>query len=481
VADLAILVIDSTTGFKPQTDESLQFLKEFKTPFIVAATMVDRTPGWFPYKNASFLESYAKQRDDVQQEIDKRTYSLMGQLSERGYDSERFDRIENFTKQVAIVPCSGMTGEGVPEILMMLTGLAQQFLKDRLKLSNVGKGVVLEVKDVRGFGITIDVILYDGSVKRNDFIVIGGKEPLVTKIKAILRPRPMQDLRVEKQFESAGEVHAAAGIKIAAPDLDKVTAGSPIVVVKTEKEIQDAVAEVQKDVQQVEFSHAIDGIILKADTLGALEAMVKIFQEDGIPIRMAEIGAVNKQDVTEAQNVKDPLKRVIFAFNVPTHPEAEELSKDLKIKIFESDIIYHILEEYKQWRFDRKEREISEKLEHAVRPAKVQILRGCVFRASKPCIVGVEVLAGVLKKGVHLRNNEGKVVGRVKEIQIESRDVDTAKAKDKVAISMEEPVAGRTINEGDVLVSQLAEGDRKLLKEVSEKLSEDEKTLLEEI
>jgi translation initiation factor 5B len=481
VADLAILVVDSTTGFKPQTDESLQFLKDFKTPFIVAATMIDRTPGWFPHRDASFLDTFKEQRDDVREELDRKIYNLMGQLAERGYNSERFDRIEDFTKQIAIVPCSGMTGEGVPELLMMLAGLAQTFLKDRLHVSDRGKGVILEVKDVRGFGITIDVILYDGTVRKGDFLVVGGKEPIVTKIKALLRPKPLKELRTEKQFDSVSDVHAAAGIKIAAPELDSVLSGSPILIVRKEIDVPAAVAEVQKDVQQVEFTSAVDGIILKADTLGALEAMIKLFGGEAIPIRMAEIGAVDKQDVTEAQNVKDPLRRVVFAFNVHTNADAEELAKDLRIKVFSSNVIYKILEDYKLWRYERKEREQNEKIEKVARPAKVQVLKGCIFRASKPCITGVEVLAGFLKKGAVLVNKEGKTVGKVKEMENEGRHIESAKTKDKVAISMDEPVGGRTINEGDVLMSLLTSDDKKQLKELVEKLSEDEKRLLDEM
>jgi len=481
VADIAILVIDINTGFQPQTDESLAFLKEFKTPFIVAATKVDRVPGWFPNEGDCVMDSIQKQRDDVKAELDKKLYRLVMQLSERGYDADRFDKIEDFRKKVAVVPCSGMTGEGVQELLMMLTGLAQQFLKGKLGVREQGRGVVLEVKDLRGFGPTIDVIVYDGSVHKEDYIIIGGKKTKVTTIKALLKPKPLKELRVEKQFDSIREVHAAAGVKIAAPDLEGVIAGSPLIAVRNEADIEKAKKEVQKDVEAIEFSKDVEGIIVKADTLGGLEAMIKMLKDAGIPVRKAEVGHVNKQDVTEAQNVEDDLKKVIFAFNVPTLAEAEDLSKDLNIRIFYSNVIYKIFEEYKEWTYQRKERELQEKIEHAVRPVKLKILKGCIFRASKPCIVGVEVLAGYLKKGVQLKKSDGKPVGRVKEIQKEGKNIESADAKSKVAISMEEPVAGRQIFEDDVLISDLTKDNRLLLREVFEKLSESEKELLEEI
>ena len=479
VSDLAILVIDVNEGFKEQTDESLMVLKEFKTPFVVAATKIDKISGWFPEENTCFLDSFKKQSENVKEELEKKVYQLVSQLAERGLNAERFDRIEDFTKKVAIVPCSGITGEGIPELLMVLAGLAQQFLKERLKLSGKPKGTVLEVKETLGFGTTIDVILYDGVLKKGDYIVIGGKEPIVTKIKALLRPRPLQELRVEKKFESVDEVHAAAGIKIAAPNLENVIAGSPIVGVKNEKEIEEVKTLVQKEIEEVEFQKQIDGVILKADTIGSLEAMIKLLTEEGIPIRKAEVGHVTKQDVIEASNVSDDLRKVILAFNVKSLEDAKKLARDLKIKIFENNVIYRLLEEYKEWCYQRKEREIQEKLEKVARPVKIKLLKGFVFRASKPCIVGVEVLAGILKSGAILRREDGKIVGKVKEIQKEGQTIKEAKKGERVAISMEEPTVGRTIHEGDTLTSFLSEKDIKILREVWDRLSEDEKELLE--
>jgi len=478
VSDLAILVVDITEGFQEQTDESLAVLKEFKTPFVVAATKIDKIPGWYPYPSSCFMESFQKQAEHVKDELEKGVYNLVSQLAERGFNSERFDRIENFAKQVAIVPCSGITGEGVPELLMVLAGLAQQFLKDRLELSGIAKGTVLEVKETVGFGTTIDVILYDGALRKGDYLVIGGKEPVVTKIRALLRPRPLQELRVEKQFESVEEVAAAAGIKIAAPGLEKVIAGSPIVAVKDEKEIEDAKKAVQTEVEEVQFVKQIEGVVIKADTLGSLEAMIKLLGEEGIPIRKAEVGHVTKQDVIEAENVEDKLRRVILAFNVEVLEEAKNLAKDLKIEIFQNNIIYRLIEDYKEWVFKAKEREIEEKLEKVARPCEIFILKGCVFRSCNPAIFGVEVKRGLLRPGVLMKRKDGKIVGKIKEIQREGQTIPFAKKGEKVAVSMEEPTIGRQIDEGDTLISVLSEEDLKILREVWERLSEDERELL---
>ena len=97
---------------------------------------------------------------------------MMGKLSEFGFNSELFNRVKDFQKELAIVPLSAKTGEGIAELLMVVTGLAQSYLEiqaqDRDKGS--GKGSILEKNEIKGLGITIDVILYDGTLHVNDTI-----------------------------------------------------------------------------------------------------------------------------------------------------------------------------------------------------------------------------------------------------------------------------------------------------------------------
>jgi len=480
VADLAILVIDINEGLKPQTIESIEYLKQFKTPFMIAATKIDLIPRWNPKQNECFSKSFAEQNKDVQKELDDKLYTLIGQLSEKGFQSERFDRISDFKKQIVIVPCSGKTGEGIAELLVMLAGLAQQFLKDRLEISEKSRGTVLEIKEVRGFGKTIDVIIYDGKVKQGDYLVIGGEKPLVAKIKALLRPPILKELRVEKKFENVKEVNAAAGIKISAPGLENVISGSPIIFVSDESQIEQAKKEVQAEVEEVKFEKDVEGVIAKADTLGSLEALIKMLQEKNIPIKKAEIGNVNKQDIVEVDANKDDLRRSIIGFNVSILPDAEQLAKDRKIKLFMNDIIYRLLEDYEKWCTEKTEREKKEKLEKVIRPCKIKLLPGFVFRKNDPAIVGVEVSAGVIKPNTPLKNEKGKDVGKVLKIEKEGKTVLSAKTGDKVAVSIEGPTVGRQIKEGDILISVITNYTLNELKKIQDKLHDDEKQLLKE-
>jgi len=477
IADLAVLVIDINEGFQRQTDESLTFLKEFKTPFVVAATKIDRLLGWRPVENACFTSSFASQDPRVQDALEEKLYRLVGQLSERGFKSERYDRVEDFSKYLCIVPVSSVTGEGIPDLLMILTGLAQKYLEKRLEVTEgMGKGTILEVREYRGLGTTIDVILYDGIVRRGDLMIVESEGILVTKVKALLKPEPLKEMRVERVFQPVESVCAAAGVKISAPDLEKVIAGSPVRFVRNEKDKEEAIKDIEKEIEEVEIETDSEGVIVKADTLGSLEGLIKILREKGMPIRKAKVGNVVKADVVEVSSMKKP---IIFAFNVDILPDAEEALKKFSVKVFKSNIIYKLLEDYENWEEESKKIYETNLLESVTHPARIAVLRGYVFRQSKPAIFGVEILGGMLKPGYKLRKGE-KILGEIKEIQSEGKNVERAKAGEKVAISMDGVTIGRQINEGDILETVVSEYDLEVLKSLKAKLPEDERKLLEE-
>lgn len=476
IADLAILVIDINEGFQPQTEESLMFLKEFKTPFVVAATKIDRILGWRS-ENSCFLPNFREQDERAQNEVEEKIYKIIGQLGEKGLKSERYDRVDDFAKEVCIVPVSAITGEGIPDLLMVLTGLAQKYLEKRLEVSEeMGKGTILEVREFRGLGTTIDVILYDGVINKGDILVIGGRKIVTTNVKALLKPEPLKEMRVEKMFRQVEQVSAATGVKISAPNLENVIAGSPVRFVTDEKDLEKARRDIKREIEEVEIETENEGIILKADTLGSLEGLIKVLGDLKIPIRKAKVGNVLKADVMESAGMKKPL---VFAFHVEILPDALETAKNQDVKIFKSDIIYKLIEDHQKWEEEEKKRSEKELLESVTHPGRIKILPGYVFRQSKPAIFGVEILGGIVKPGYKLRKGE-KVIGEVKELQSEGENVEKAKIGEKVAVSVGGVTIGRQINEGDTLETVMKERDFEVLKKLKAKLPEDERKLLEE-
>jgi translation initiation factor 5B len=469
VADIAILVIDILRGFEAQTYECIEILKTRKTPFLVAANKMDRIPGWKSYPDTPFLKAYQMQDPYVRQDLDTKLYDIIGVFSRLGFKTDRFDRIKDFTKTVAIVPTSAKTGEGITELLMVLIGLTQQYLKQQLQTTEgSAKGTVLEVKEEPGLGLTLNTIVYDGTLQKDDLIVVGGKEkPLVTRIRAILVPKPLDEIRDPRdRFSSVYSVSAAAGVKIVAPDLEGALAGAPLYAVPEGEEPEKYVKLVSEEIEKIRIATDVEGIVLKADTLGSLEAIAENLKSNGVPIRLADVGDISKRDITEASVVKEhePLYGVILAFNVKILPDADEEAKNKGVQVFQERIIYHLIDNYLSWLKAQREAKFEQEFDKLVKPGKMRILEGYVFRRAKPAIFGVEILAGKIKpKYMLVRAEDGEDVGEIQQIQEKGKALPEADKGMQVAISMDKPTVGRHIFEKDVLYVKVPEAHAKAL------------------
>ncbi len=476
LADLAILVVDVIEGFKPQTYEAIEILRTYRTPFLVAANKIDKIHGWIPFENYPFSHSIQKQNDKVKYELESKVYEIVAKLNELGFNADRFDRVRDFTKEVAIVPISGKTGEGIPELLMLLVGLSQAFLKRELEITPEmpARGTVLEVKEEHGLGVTIDVIIYDGHIKRGDTIVVGSieGEPIVTRVKALLKPRPLEEIRFSsRKFINVKEAYAACGVKIAAPKLENALAGSPLIVANKDK--KKAVDEVRKEIEEIKIKTDKLGLVLKADTLGSLEALVNMLKKLDVPIRYADVGDISRKDVFEAENVEDKKLACIIGFNVKVRKDAEELARKKGIKILTGNIIYKLVEDYEEYLKELEEEEKRKIFEKLPRPAVIKILPGFIFRHSKPAIVGIEVLAGTLRKRVRLAK-DGRIIGLVKDMQENRVSVDEARKGKQLAIAIDNAVVGRNVDEGDILYTFITREELEMLEKYKKFMSEDE-------
>ncbi|MCQ2976478.1 MAG: translation initiation factor IF-2 [archaeon] len=485
LADLAILIVDINEGFKPQTYEAINILKMYKTPFIVAANKVDRLFGWDVHEGMSFTQSFAQQAPSVQTDLDLKLYELVGILHEEGFQSERFDRVTDFASQIAIIPMSAKSGEGVIELITMLLGLAQQYLTKQLEIHEdaPAKGTVLEVKEETGLGMTIDSIIYDGVLRASDEIALMDSNDVVkTKIRSILRPLPLEEMRdSKKKFKKVDEVVAAAGIKIAAPNLDDIVSGSPLRVLSDSEDVE---SELLKELEDMTVDVDDEGLLVKADTIGSLEAVVHLLKEIDIPVRSAEIGDVTKKDVINASIALEENEEygVIVAFNVKVHPKAQEDLDNSGVKLFAGDVIYQITEDYEAWIKERKEAQKKQWLDAIVKPAKFMIIPKLIFRQSKPAICGIEVEAGTVKQGYSLMNANGDYVGTIASMENKGETLPAISRGQRVAMAINDAVAGKDFEEGDTLYVDVPEKHYKILeREFKDKLDEDEFNTLGEI
>ena len=470
LADIAILVVDVNDGFQPQTLEALDILKRSETPFIVAANKIDTVPGWNPNEDSPINDTYESQSERVRQRLDESLYEIIGNLSDEGFSADLYWRVQNFQRNVGVVPVSAMTGEGVPDLLTVMMGLSQRYMKEEMEIDVAGPGVgtVLEVKEEKGFGTTIDTVLYDGTIRSDDTIVVGGQnEPIVTEVRALLQPRPLAEIRTESRFEKVDEVSAASGIKVAAPELADAMAGAPVRVVR-DRDLEEVVAEVQAELADIAVDTAEEGVVVKADTLGSLEAMADALGDAEVPIVRAEVGDVAPRDVSVASTAEDGKQKAILGFNVDVLDDAEDRAEIEDVTIFTDEVIYQLIEEYEEYVEGIEKAQQDTILENITRPARFRILPDHTFRQNDPAVVGVEVNAGTVQNNanvVKFDGNEADRVGQVKGIQEQGEDVDEVRAGNRVSVAIDGPTVGRGIEEDDELWIEIPEKHAKILEQ----------------
>ena len=479
LADLAVLIVDINDGFKPQTYEALNILKMYKTPFIVVANKIDMLFGWETHEGASFKETFNQQAQSVQQNLDTKVYEIVGTLHKEGFQSERFDRVSNFASQISIIPISARSGEGIIEVLAMLLGLAQEYLTEQLEINEdaPAKGTVLEIKEEIGLGLTIDSIIYDGVLRTNDEIALmtSSNEVLTTKIRSILRPLPLEEMRdSKKKFQKFDEVVAAAGIKIAAPNLDDVVSGSPLRVLNENENVEE---EILKEIEDITISTEDEGVLVKADTLGSLEAIVKLLRELEIPIREADIGDVNRRDIINSKIAlnENDAHGAIIAFNVDVNTNSVEDLENSDVKLFKGDVIYQIIEDYEAWIDEMEQAKKKAFYDAIIKPAKFMSLPKLVFRQSKPAIIGIESISGTVKQGQTLINKNGEYVGVIASMEDKGETLPSIPRGQRVAMAIKDAIVGKHFEEGDELYVDIPEKHYKFIeREFKDKLTEDE-------
>ena len=480
-ADIAIVVVDVNKGLEAQTIESLDILKNRKVPFVIALNKIDQISGWKKNNSILIAEQLKIQDPTILSYLDEKVYNVVGALSRIGFSSEAFWRVKDFTKELAIVPVSAVTGTGVPELLAVLVGLTQQYMSKRLERHETEtKGIVLEVNDEVGLGPSANIILLDGTLKLGDRIVVGKRDSVTsTKIKALLLPKPLDEMRDPRdKFRHVYTVIAAAGLKITSPDLDGVLAGSPLYVVNNPEDEERLKSNIETEIKSAIIQTESNGIILRCDTIGSIEAITELLKKENIPVRSADLGNITRRDILSASAVreKDRYLGVVLGFNVKVLEEAEKEAYERRIKIFNEKIIYNLVRSYSEWVTYERVHEDSIIFNEIPPICKFQFLKGYVFRRNNPAVFGAEILIGKLRQKISVMNEKGKKIGVIHQIQNEGKNLEVADKGTQVALSIKGPTVGRQINEGDIFYTDLNSKQTKfLLERFSNRLNEEEK------
>ena len=247
-------------------------------------------------------------------------------------------------------------------------------------------------------------------------------------------------------------------------------------------DIERLKVEVQQEVESVIVDESgEDGVIIKADTIGGLEALRHLLQGKNIPVSSSSLGDLTKNDLSRLGSVPDERYAVILGFNVKIAPELQDFIKTKGFAIITNTIIYQIIEEYEKYQQSLQQKGELRELAAIVRPCKFSILKGYIFRQNNPAVVGVEIEIGKIKTGDPIMNIEGKRITFVKSLQENQEAVTEASQGKQVALAMDGVTIGRQINEGDYLYTDISEENFKKLKELKKHLSAREIEVLKEV
>jgi len=473
LADIAVLLIDINEGIKPQTQEVIEILKLNKTPFVVALNKVDNISGWRK-QSEDMQENIESQSVNVQQQFQEKLLTLIGSLYHYGFDAKPYYEITDFTKQLALVPCSGETGEGVKELIIMLSGLSKKFLTKQLKIGKEPKGVILEVKKEKTMNYA-EAILYDGILASTDQIAIASfDEPIISKIRVLEEIKP-----VSSKFQPIKQATAADGIRMQLINNAEVLPGMPFTIFKENTE--EIKQQFQKDIGE-KIKTQEKGIIIKADSLGSLEALITMLKQSKIPIIKAGIGKITKKDIISAQtNAKtDPENAIVLGFSTDEDEDAKTMDKS-KIKVLKNDIIYKLIEDLVEYQEQKRNEIKRERMLGLASICKLQILHQYVFRNSNPTVFGVKVEAGKLKHNIHLIDEDNKPIAKVRDIQENQKKIEEATQGMEIAMSLPGTNFERQLTDTKNLYSDLSEKQFRHFKENKDLLTQEEIQTLQKI
>ena len=473
IADIAILTVDVSAGIQQQTLESIEILKSYKTPFIIALTKIDRLKGYIPKKDVSFIDFIKAQNEEYVQNLDKKVYDLISDLSLQSLQAERYDRVKDFTKEFMIIPVSSVNNIGIKDLIIMIIGLSQKYIGLEEEKGNYAS--IVEEKSLKGVGKIYDAVVYSGTLKVGDSVLTRTYNGLQEdKIKGIMTLIPMEESRENfGKYESVREVSASKPVRLILQESNAMI-GTSIAAFSTPQEKEEIIREVSQSSSGYNDDKA-QGIVVCADSIGSIEAIKKIAESKGIKVGKTKIGSPSKEDISVAKLNGS----ILLCFNTQYDKKTESIASQNSVFIIQSKSIYSLFEEYASFSLEKATKDMDNKLKGFTLPGRIVFLKGNIFRRSDPCVFGIEVLAGEIRPGYNLIKSDGTKLGRIDKIQSDNVNFDRATAGQKMAISVDGAVYGRNLSDEDELFNDLSIEDIIKFDEVKDKLSADYSEALE--
>ncbi len=466
LCDMIILVVNIITGLDKHTIDIVKSLIESNKPFVVALNKIDMIYGWKSTVDANtIIDSLKNQEKYVMMEFKERVKNITTQFNELSLNVDLYYNNKDFNTTISMIPISGITKEGIPDLLMYIVQLSQKLIYNNLiKNANV-ECSVLEVKNLHGKGITIEVMLRNGILVKGDKIMMCSIKgiPIVTHIKTILTSN-------NNNFMIHDKITGSITCIIVAPNMEEVIGGSKVFVIHpddTDDVINKYKADVVKPIINLrkKLNIAGQGIYINTNALGNLEAIMQYFEYSDHKVDIGEIriGTLRKKDITRAHAMQKSDEPILIAYGVNVEPEIREYAESLKVIIFEHENMYELfnmLDDYMSKKHNIDEKSIIEKV---IFPCSLSILPNCVFNRKSPIIIGVTVKEGILKKGtpICIPSKNCMELGIVETIEKNNKQLEQALTNEEVCINiiqtedLQQYEYGRHFKSDDLLCSKI--------------------------
>jgi translation initiation factor IF-2 len=390
IADIALLVVDSVEGIKPQTKEAIEHIKKVGIPMVAVLNKIDK-------QGANVIK--AKQ-----------------QLAEAGV------LVEGFGGDVPVAEISAKTGQGINDLLEIVVLIAE--MKDlKADFATNATGVVIETFLDKNRGPTATILLNNGILKKGDIIAT---------------PSALAKVRFLENFQRKIIEQAVASMPAVVLGFDRVPRVGE--AFKVFNDMESAVAYVEKKEKKkkdlsaeiYEGDKKILNIILKSDVLGSLEAIegvLKALPQDLVLIRFlkSEVGDVNENDIKLAISGK----AIIFGFRVGVDSLVEGMIDKEGVKFFKFEIIYELIQKVREM--------MQNLLKPEIKRSEIAFLE--VLAVFKPMdkgqVIGCRVNQGFVKKDVKAEVlREEKIIdkGKILDLQRNNVPIDKAKQRDEIGI-----------------------------------------------
>lgn len=493
LCDFAILVVDIEDGLMPQTKDSIKLLKDRNIPFIIAATKIDKIYGWEKYNFNSFKASYRKQSDDAKGAFYNYIEGLKEAFLEFEINADLHYSFKNVRKNnlnlvekeesklkscYPIVPVCSLSGEGTADIFGVLYYIMEKWMKRKVKYDSTDtKAIIMELDQVKGYGWTADVILVNGTIQKGDkFLIYNQDEETEITVKNILTPPPLTQLGNKNSWTSHDKVEAAMGVKIIANNIEKTFAGNNIFKITDKSDLKKyhEIIEKEKESFNSNFDFNSKGIWIQSPNRATIEALMIELKKSNIPIKGYTIGKLSEKSLNNLSAIYQETENPFLLYFGDPDKKLCRFAQDKKIKMICSEVIYHLIEEYKKLFKDLlnlKKDDLKDTSEVFL-PCKMNVLKKFIINKGgngKEIILGMQIVGGKVTKNTKLCavkvDKKGKLIsevvklGKVLSIQKNKKELDDAKMGDSVAIKMdnsENHLFGRQFDDSYIIISELS-------------------------